>query len=140
MGYLWIRELPAHMDETKLAILRAAGEGVFAASRLPKGALLPGDWWRVVEGGKIVGYGWMDTSWGDAEILLAVDAAKRKAGVGAFILDRLEAEARERGLNRLYNVVPARHPEPDVVRAWLLKRGFVAVGEGGLLQRSVRKN
>ena len=70
MGFLWIRELPAHMDESKLAVLRAAGEGVFHAARSPRLALLPGDWWRVTDGKKILGYGWMDTSWGDAEILL----------------------------------------------------------------------
>ena len=61
-------------------------------------------------------------------------------GVGAFILDRLDDEARERGLNRLYNVIPAKHPEPEKLKAWLVKRGFVPVGEGSLLQRKVRKN
>lgn len=140
MGMLWIRELPAHMDEHKLAVLRAAGEGVFHVARSPRLALLPGDWWRVTDGQKILGYGWMDTSWGDAEILLAVDPEAQKAGVGNFILDRLESEARERGLNRLYNVIPAKHPEPARLRAWLEKRGFKSVGEGGLLQRAVRKN
>jgi GNAT superfamily N-acetyltransferase len=140
MGLLWIRELPAHMDENKQAILRSAGEGVFHLARMPKLALLPGDWWRVTEGPKVLGYGWMDTSWGDAEILLAVDPAAQKKGVGKFILDRLEAEAIERGLNRLYNVIPARHPEPEKLRAWLMKHGFVASGEGALLQRKVRKN
>lgn len=137
---LWIREMPAHMDEHKQAVLRAAGEGVFHVARMPKLALLPGDWWRVTEGSKILGYGWMDTSWGDAEILLAVEPAAQKKGVGAFILDRLEMEARERGLNRLYNVIPAKHPEPQKLRAWLEKRGFVQAGEGGLLQRAVRRN
>lgn len=137
---LWIREMPAHMDEHKQAVLRAAGEGVFHVARMPKLALLPGDWWRVTEGSKVLGYGWMDTSWGDAEILLAVDPETQKKGVGAFILDRLEMEARERGLNRLYNVIPARHPEPAKLRAWLEKRGFQQVGEGGLLQRAVRRS
>jgi N-acetylglutamate synthase-like GNAT family acetyltransferase len=134
MGMLWIREIPAHMDEQKQLVLRAAGEGVFHVARLPRMALLPGDWWRATDGKKILGYGWMDTSWGDAEILLAVDPANQKTGVGAFILDRLETEARERGLNRLYNVIPAKHPEPEKLKGWLTKRGFIAVGEGGLLQ------
>jgi N-acetylglutamate synthase-like GNAT family acetyltransferase len=140
MGLLWIRELPAHMDEHKLTVLRSAGEGVFHAARSPRHALLPGDWWRVTDGKKIVGYGWMDTSWGDAEILLAVDPESKRAGVGAFILERLETEARERGLNRLYNVIPTKHPEPEKLKAWLVKRGFTPVGEGGLLQRAVRRN
>ena len=140
MGLLWIREIPAHMDELKQSVLRAAGEGVFSVARLPRMALLPGDWWRVTDGKKILGYGWMDTSWGDAEILLAVDPAAQRTGVGKFILDRLDTEARERGLNRLYNVIPARHPEPEKLKAWLMKHGFAQAGEGSLLQRAVRKN
>lgn len=140
MGLSWIRELPAQMDETKLAILRAAGDGVFHLARSPKGALLPGDWWRVTDGKQLLAYGWMDTSWGDAEILLAVDPASQGKGVGKFVLDHLEDEARERGLNRLYNVVPARHPAPDKLKAWLTRHGFLAAGEGGLLQRAVRRS
>jgi GNAT superfamily N-acetyltransferase len=140
MALLWIREIPAHMDELKQGVLRAAGEGVFSVARVPRMALLPGDWWRATDGKKILGYGWMDTSWGDAEILLAVDPTAQRAGVGKFILDRLEMEARERGLNRLYNVIPARHPEPEKLKAWLMKHGFVQAGEGSLLQRAVRRN
>ena len=127
------------MDEQKLVVLRSAGDGVFHAARSPLDALLPGDWWRVTDGKGIQGYGWMDTSWCDAEILLAVEPLLQRTGVGAYILERLEVEARERGLNRLYNVVPPKHPDPEKLKAWLVKRGFVPVGEGGLLQRAVRR-
>jgi N-acetylglutamate synthase-like GNAT family acetyltransferase len=78
----------------------------------------------------------MDTTWGDAEILLAVGGVARGKGVGSFILDRLEEEAALRGLNYLYNVVQPNHPDPEGITAWLTKRGF-AESEGGLLRRKV---
>ena len=51
-------------------------------------------------------------------------------------MDHLEAEAAARGLNYIYNVVPASHPSPDWMTAWLTRRGFVP-GPGDL-RRQVR--
>ena len=56
---------------------------------------------------------------------------------GTFILDRLEDEAAERGINYLYNVVPEAHPDRVGLERWLQRRGFVASQEGGLLKRRV---
>lgn len=39
-----------------------------------------------------------------------------------------------RGLNYIYNVVPATSPDPEWVTAWLVRRGFVA-GDGDLRRR-----
>ena len=86
--------------------------------------------------GKTVGYGWMDVTWGDAEILLAVQTESRGHGVGSFILQRLEQEAAERGLHYLYNVVRGTHPQHDEVTAWLEARHFTA-SEDGKLMRAV---
>jgi N-acetylglutamate synthase-like GNAT family acetyltransferase len=66
----------------------------------------------------------MDYSWGEGEMLLAVDPDHEGAGVGTFILDRLEDEARERKLRYLYNVVRASHPDAEGVTRWLEARGF----------------
>ncbi|MEZ4234963.1 MAG: GNAT family N-acetyltransferase [Myxococcota bacterium] len=105
---------------------------------LPVGADVPGDWWRIEDDGETVGYGWMDTVWGDAEVLVAVASAARGAGVGAFAMDRLAQEADQRGLRYLHNVIPSAHPDPEGLRAWLQRRGFAPAGEGGLLRRPVR--
>ena len=101
------------------------------------GDLAPGEWFRVEDGGTVVGYGWMDCTWGDAEILLAVDPAARGRGVGTFILDRLEEEAASRGLNYLYNSVRPGHPERESVTRWLTARRFAPAGDGLLKRRVV---
>lgn len=136
----WIRENPARWDGGKARILGASPKGVFRLGELEDGELVPGEWWRVDDDGKTVGYGWMDTSWGDAEILLAVEPDQQRAGVGSFILEKLEHEARARGLGRLYNVVPAAHPEPEQLAGWLKKRRFAPSEDGKVLQRTVAKS
>ncbi len=138
MNLEWIDENPPHWDENKTAIIGSAPPGVFDVRAYSEGDVMPGEWWRVEESGKVLGYGWLDTTWGDAEILLAVDAAQQGRGVGTFILDRLEREAAARGLNYLFNVVGPRHPDADGVTRWLEARGFAPSHEDRLLRRSVR--
>jgi GNAT superfamily N-acetyltransferase len=135
----WIAERPSRWDADKERVVGSAGaerfgEKTVAAWRTAE--VLPGDWWHVESDGRVVGYGWMDVTWGDAEILVAVDASERGKGVGTFILDRLEAEARSRGLNYLQNVVAVTHPEGDAVQRWLEGRRFVR-DDDGRLRRSV---
>ena len=137
MAFEWIREPLPLWDEGKERIIGSSPPGVFAISGSARGAVLPGDWWRVQDAGRVVGYGWMDYSWGDAEVLLAVDPGDRARGVGTFILDRLDEEAAARGLNYLYNVIPPRHPDKDGLKGWLLQRGFVGAQDGDLFKRTV---
>ena len=139
MALSWIPENPPYWDRAKAAIVAAAPKGSLDVPDRPDGEIVPGEWWRVEADGRTVGYGWMDTNWGDAEILLAVDPQQRGAGVGTFILDRLEHEARARGLNYLYNVVRDTPPERSRVTRWLEDRGFVE-SEGGLLKRAVKRD
>jgi GNAT superfamily N-acetyltransferase len=138
MRLVWTRESPSIWDADKRRVIGAAPRGSIVFTPPADGTLLPGDWWRVDADGRAVGYGWMDYSWGDAEILLAVDPAAQDAGIGTFILDRLEDEAASRGINYLYNVVPDSHPNAAAVTRWLQRRSFVASQEGGLLKRTVR--
>jgi N-acetylglutamate synthase-like GNAT family acetyltransferase len=133
MSFEWIHENPARWDDEKKRIVGTSE--VFDFGSYEVGDLLPGDWWRVEKGGKVVGYGWMDATWGDAEVLLAVAKGERKSGVGTFVMDRLANEAHARGLNHLYNVIPEGHPEPEVLRAWLLKRHFHPSEDGKVLKR-----
>lgn len=136
--FKWVLENPPHWNDDKRRILESAPEGAFAVPQLSEGAIVPGEWWRVEDERGIAGYGWMDCTWGDAEVLLAVDPDRQRAGVGEFILDQLEREAASRGLHYLHNVVQPNHPERERVAAWLMKRGFAQDHDKDLLKRPVR--
>lgn len=131
----WIHEAPARWDADKEAVLGGAPAGALELDALRGAGILPGDWWRVEEGGRTVAYGFMDAVWGDAEILVAVGPEAQGRGVGGFVLERLEEEARARGLRYLYNVVRPTHPRAAEVTRWLTSRGFRPSGEGGVLRR-----
>jgi GNAT superfamily N-acetyltransferase len=134
-GLQWIREDAPCWDADKQ---RLFGEAELAATALnppAPGALVADEWWHVADAaGVIVGYGWLDSEWGDAEVTFVVAPDRRGEGVGEFIIDHLEAEAAARGLNYIYNVVPATSPNPEWVTAWLVGQGFVA-GDGDLRRR-----
>ena len=138
MRYGWIQESPPHWDRDKARIL-GESPGAFGLGPYRDGDLLPGEWWRVEDGGSVLGYGFMDCTWGDAEVLLAVDATRRSEGVGTFILDRLEKEALARGVNYLYNEVRPDHPDPEGLTRWLENRGFRGSHADRLLRRSVAR-
>jgi GNAT superfamily N-acetyltransferase len=135
MGLRWQEEPVPRWDASKAAIIGAAPAGVFEFGNCHDGDLLSGQWWRAEdEEGEILGYGWLDCNWGDGEILVAVAPEVQGRGVGGFILERLQVEARGRGLYCLYNVVPAAHPEPDRLEAWLTRHGFERHGDGRLMR------
>ncbi len=123
-------------NSDKRRIVGEAEPGVFDTRYLDlaDGSLVPGEWWSVRRDGVVVGYGWMDVNWGDAEILLATDRPHRGSGVGTFILTQLDREARARGLNYLCNVVRSTHPAGRQVSGWLERRGFEAVDDGRLVR------
>ena len=138
MPLAWIHENTPKWDAGKAAVVGGAPAGAFDLASAHEGDLAPGEWFRVEQDGKIAGYGWMDCTWGDAEILLAVAPESHGQGVGRFILDELEKEAAARGLNYLYNAVRPSHPDRAAVTAWLMRRGFDPSGDG-LLKRRVRR-
>lgn len=134
MPLTWTRERAAVWDSDKQRIVGEAPKGVFDAryKELAKGALVPGEWWRVEDGKKVVGYGWLEVVWGDAEVLFAVAPDAREKGAGSFIVEHLGQEAKARGLRYLYNTVRVTHPERERITAWLTKRGFKAAEDGSL--------
>lgn len=140
MGLSWIRENPATWDADKLRVIMGAPKGIFDEryGHLSLGALVPGEWWRVERDGQTVGYGWLDAVWGNAEVLLATADGAHRQGVGAFIVQHLDDEARSRGLNYLYNVISPSHPDADGLRLFLEAAGFVGTGSGRLFKRSTR--
>ena len=134
-GLQWIREDDPRWDADKQ---RLFGPAEFAATALTPpqpGAPVADEWWHVADAaGAVVGYGWLDSEWGDAEITFVVARDRRGEGIGEFIVDHLEAEAAARGLNYVYNVVPATSPDPKWIAAWLIGHGFAA-GNGDLRRR-----
>ena len=121
----WTHEDSPTWDADKQRVVGSAPEGAFDLA-YADGASLPGDWWAArTPDGAVLGYGWLDATWGgDAEILLAVDASSRQQGVGSFVIAQLEREAASRGLNYVYNTVRASHPERDELHDWLAVRGY----------------
>jgi len=141
MTLQWIYEPSAKWDAHKTRIVGGAPVGVFDSRYrvLREGDLIPCEWWHAEQDGRVVGFGWLDVSWGDAEILLASDVEARGHGVGTFILEHLEAEAFARGLNYLYNLVRPTHPERERVSKWLEKRGFKRSEDGRLLRAVLKR-
>lgn len=136
MAMTWIHESPARWDAEKARIVGGGPAGMFdyRYRSLRQGDLVGGEWWRAEEGGRVVGYGWLDVSFGDAEILLATDPECRGRGVGAFVLEHLDAEARARKLNYLTNVIKPSHPQGAVIARWLQRHGFRASDDGRLVR------
>ncbi len=136
MSYQWHRDIPV-WNADKERILGAVPSGVLDTryAEMKEGAQVPCQWYRVEDEGKTIGYGWIDVVWGDAEILLATADDAQRAGVGAFILQSLDSEARRMGLNYIYNVVRPTHPQAEAVTAWLTKKGFASNEDGRLTRR-----
>lgn len=133
----WRKEQTPRWDADKDTLFgdeELAGVGM---TRPADGAALADEWWRVEDGdGTVLGYGWLDSQWGDAHITFVVSPAARGQGIGGFILNRLEHAARTRGLNHIYNRIPDSHPDRDFMAAWLAHNGFTE-NRNGELHRQV---
>jgi ribosomal protein S18 acetylase RimI-like enzyme len=124
-------------DEDKQRVVGGQAAGIFSLSHAP-GQDLADDWWAASDAsGRIVAFGWMDVTWGEAEILLAVEPDARQAGLGSFVLDQLEHEAASRGLNYVCNVVAETHPDHDAICDWLGVRGYQGDAQSGVLRKKV---
>jgi GNAT superfamily N-acetyltransferase len=135
----WVREESPRWDQPKRSVFGVDGPHVFGLDAPGDGEILADEWWRADDDGETVGYGRLDSVWGDAEILIAVTPRRRGTGIAKFILDRLEDEARQRGLNYVYNTVGESHPDHAGVTAWLAKQGFTDHGDGAL-RKQVGRN
>ena len=136
MSLTWHKDLPV-WDANKQRIVGGTAEGVLdnRYQQIEEGEAIPCNWFRVEDDGVTVGYGWVDVNWGEAEILLATAGDAQKSGVGSFILDHLDDEARSMGLAYTYNTVRPTHPDGEKVTAWLEKRGFEKNSDGRLTRR-----
>lgn len=138
MALTWKIQPNPVWDDDKERVVGGAPPGALDISyRL--GTPVPGDWWVAEdESGAIVGFGWLDATWGgDAEILLAVNPSSQQSGVGTFILGQLEREAAKRGMNYVYNTVRETHPGREVVHDWLAVRGYWGSSSDTTLRKRV---
>jgi benzoate-CoA ligase family protein len=132
----WVREDAPRWDEDKDRLFGDLELVSVGLSRPDVGAAIADEWWKVSDAaGVVVGYGWLDSEWGDAEITFMVAAGYRGAGVGDFIVTNLERAAAERGLNYVYNTVPDTHPDRAWITRWLIGHGFTDTGTGELRRR-----
>ncbi len=131
--FTWTKQDRPRWDEDKQALFDATALASVGMPAPAADAAIADEWWQVRdESGATVGYGWLDSEWGDAQISFLVAPAARGRGVGEFILERLDAEARARGLNYIYNVVPPTHPDPAWMTHWLTLHGFFPSARGDL--------
>jgi len=131
----WVKDDDARWDADRQRVFATVPDGVFRPETRTPGERLSSDWWRVEDGDRVIAYGWLDDVWGDAEILLAVDASARGTGAGAFALARLEEEAAARGLNYVLNVVRDTHPDRESVTEWFRAHGFTGSEDGRLVKQ-----
>jgi N-acetylglutamate synthase-like GNAT family acetyltransferase len=131
----WVKDDDPRWDVERARVFGTVGAGVFPGVARDAGERLPSDWWRVEADGRVIGYGWLDDVWGDAEILLAIEESVRGTGAGSFALARLEEEAAARGLNYVLNVVRDTHPDREAVTGWFLAHGFTGTEDGRLRKR-----
>ena len=137
MSYHWHKDESPRWDADKQRLFGAAELAATGLKRPVDGAPLADEWWRVLDDdGSVVGYGWLDSEWGDAQISFLVAPDERGKGIGAFVVDHLEDEARRRGLNYIYNVVPDSHPDRAWMTKWLTDHAFSGAGQD--LRRRVR--
>jgi GNAT superfamily N-acetyltransferase len=133
----WIKEDVPRWDAEKQRVFGPAELASVGLHAPEPGQVIADEWWRVTDDrGATVGYGWLDTEWGDAQITFLVVPSRRGAGIGEYILECLEAEAGDRGVNYIYNVIPDSHPDPGWMRNWLTQHGFTP--GAGDLRRQVR--
>lgn len=135
MTWTWSKEDRPTWDADKQRIFRPAELAAVGLTAPDTGDPLADEWWRASdEDGTVVGYGWLDNEWGDAQITFVVDRDRRGEGIGAFVVAALEAEAAAQGVNYIYNVVPDSHPDPEWMTGWLTGHGFTP-GTGDLRRR-----
>lgn len=135
MELRWSKEQLPRWDAGKREVFGVDAPETFGLGAPAEGDVLADEWWRAEDGDETVGYGRLDSVWGDAEILLAVAPARRGTGVGKFVLSQLEKEAEKRGLNYLYNTVRETNPERAKVAEWLRRQGFTDRDNGELHKR-----
>ncbi len=133
MTLAWHKDDDPHWDADRGRLFGDTELASVGMQRPPDGEFVADEWWRVTDGaGDLVGYGWLDSEWGDAQISFLVAPERRGQGIGEFVVDRLEEEARSRGLNYIYNVVPDTHPDRTWMTHWLSLHGFHDAGRGEL--------
>ena len=130
----WVKDDDPRWDADRERVFATVPDGVFRPS-CPAAAAsgCPATGGGSEAGRRVVGYGWLDDVWGDAEILLAVEDGARGTGAGAFALARLE-DGGGRARTELRGQRGPRHPSRPrrSHRAGSWRRGFAGTDDGRL--------
>jgi GNAT superfamily N-acetyltransferase len=136
MTFAWEKEHRPRWDADKNQVFGDEELAAVGLTRPVQDAFIPDEWWRATDDdGHLVGYGWLDSEWGNARISFLVAPTARGQGAGDYILERLEEEAAARGLNYIYNVVPNTHPDRPWMTNWLSLHGFYQSPQGDLCRQ-----
>src|SRR5260370_5607005 len=113
MGCTWTKESRPRWDADKQAAFDTVALASVGMKAPTSDTAIADEWWRVADDvGNLIGYGWLDSGWGDAQIAFFVTPRARGNGAGGVILNRLRAGAAARGLDYIFNLLPAGHPHP----------------------------
>ena len=94
MVWHWTKEDTPRWDAAKQRLFGPEELTAVGMTAREPGEPIADEWWRVTDDdGAVAGSGWLDSEWGDAEITFLVGRDRRGAGIGGFIVDRLEDEA-----------------------------------------------
>jgi len=86
----WTKEDAPRWDADKQRLFTTEALAAVGMEAPQAGYAIADEWWQVTnDGGDVVGYGWLDTEWGNAQIALLVGDGHRGRGIGDFILRQL---------------------------------------------------
>lgn len=120
---MWIKEEEPVWDSDKEDIIDCAPQGSFNMGPKSNGTI-SGDWWKLVENKRVIGYGWISMISGDAELLIAVRKSEQHKGYGNIILENLEMEASKLKHNKVVAIIQSENINAVNIIYWLDRKGF----------------
>ena len=77
MALHWVKEDTPRWDADKQRLFGPEELAAVGYEPPSPGSVIADEWWRVTDDeGAVVGYGWLDSAWGDAEITFVVDRSR----------------------------------------------------------------
>ena len=120
---------PTWDDDRARLFATVPGELFPSALRIP-GRPLPGRWWRVTDGSRVVALAWLHVLPGRAVALLAVPDSALRTGATGYGTVRLGEEAVAVGLGRVTDVSRLTYPDRTAVSVWVLGRSGARPADG----------
>jgi hypothetical protein len=123
----WIEDRTPRWDSDRAELFATVANDMFPASLRVDSRTLPGNWWRVVDGGPAVAFGWLHDVSDRAVALLAVAESAREGGARGYGAIRLGEEATSRGFDRVVEMRRRTYPGHAAVTVWILESVRITV-------------